>query len=265
MTAVVDPVERVADLIREVGRTAQEARRYRALVTSVADPAFERALAIGTVVRQSLRDPERQRAEAAAAALELQTVLDGCQAAIADLQRSAVYAEALAALGTGASERLAQLAPAIFHDVEPFPNATLLYWPVPIAGRRPGAHFLPPVDCAAQIAKIATEGLLAASPPPELGADDRIPAIVLADEHEVGESPLALMVDARAFPAPLCRLASSNVALFYAARVRLPIRVRTAAAVDDEWWSIRPDAYRKYIDDLAAALATAGITVRGDD
>lgn len=258
---MIDPVERVADLIREVGRAAQQARRYRVLAASVAEPAFERALEIGTFIRQSLRDPGRQREQAVAAAAELEATLESCRAAIADVQKSAVYEEALAAIGTGALDRLALLAPAVFDQVEPFPDATRLYWPVPIAGPRPGPHFVPPADCAARIVKIMTEGLGAASPPPELGADERIPAVVLADEHEVGESPLALVLDARAFPAPLCRLASSNVALFYAPRVQLPFRVRAAGVVSDEWWAIRPDAYRTYVDALGATLTASGITV----
>ena len=173
-----DPVPRVADLIREVGLAAEDARRYRALADTVAEPAFERALAIGTIIRQALREPERQRAAAADAIAELQGILDGCARAMADLRASATYRDALAAVAAGTVDRLATLAAAIFSDVEPFPNATVLYWPVPIAGPRGVAHFVPPRQCAARILQRADEGLLAASPPPERGADDRIPAVV---------------------------------------------------------------------------------------
>jgi hypothetical protein len=263
-SSATDPVERVAELIRQVGRAAQQARRYRALVATVAEPAFDRALAIGTTIRQSLRDPERQQREAAHAAEELEAVRQRCERAIDDVHDSTVYQAALTAVTAGAVNDVTRLAPAIFDQVEPFPDAALLYSPLPIAGGPPGAHFIPPSECAARILAIASEGLIAASPPPELGADERIPAIVLADEHDVAESPLTLVLDAHALPVPVCRLAGSNVALFYAARLHVPFRVRTAAAVSDEWWAIRPDAYREYVDELGAALIASGITVESD-
>jgi hypothetical protein len=256
---VSDPVERAAQLIREVGLAAQRARRYRGLAASVAEPAFERALAIGTAIRQALRDPVRQRAEAEHAAVELATTLERCTRAVAELQTEQPYREALDAVAAGALDRLARIAPAIFTDVEPFPDSRLVFWPVPIAGRTQTAHFLPPSECAERIRRLALEGFEAATPPPDLGADERIPAIVLADEPDVTESPLAVVVEAAAFPAPLCRLAGGSAALFYARRVRLPFRVRAAATLTDEWWAIRPDAYRTYVDELRASLAAIGI------
>ena len=255
----MDPLARVADLIRDVGLAAERARRYRTLAASVAEPAFERALVIGTAIRRSLRDPERQRADAADAARELEALLAGCTRALTELQASDRYREAVAAVAAGATDRLARLAPALFSDVEPFSGARLVYWPVPIGGTRPAAHFLPAAECAARIARWASDGLVAATPPPEVGADERIPAVVLAAEHDVAESPIALVVAADVFPAPLCRLAGGTTVLFYAARVRVPFRVRAAAVVSDEWWAVRPDAYRTYVDELRSALAPSGI------
>jgi hypothetical protein len=259
--APADPLARVADLIRDVGLAAERARRYRALATSVAEPAFERALAIGASIRRSLRDPERQRADAGDAARELETLLDRCTRAVVDVQASAVYHDAVAAVAAGATGHVATLAPLLFSDVEPFPDARVLYWPVPIAGPRSAGHFLPPEECAARIAEHAADGLVATLPPPELGADEHIPAIVLSAEHDVAESPIALAIEASALGAPLCRLGGGTTAFFYAPRVRVSFRVRTAAIVSDEWWAVRPDAYRAYVEALRDALAPTGIGI----
>jgi hypothetical protein len=263
--ATANPIERAADLIRDVGVAAQQARRYRAVAATVAEPAFERTLAIGTAIRQALRDPERQRVVALDAVGELETLCEACRRAIADVERSAVYRDAVAAVAAGDVERVARLAPTVFTEVEPYPEAIRLYWPVSIAGARRVSHFLPPGDCAARIGLYANDGLPAASPPPEAGADERIPAVVMGAEPDTSESPLALVVEATLLPAPLCRLAGSTTALYYAARVRVPFRVRAAAAVSDEWWTVRPDAYRAYVDELAAALAAHGLTIESED
>ena len=265
MKGPADPLARLADAIREVGLAAERARRYRALATSVAEPAFERALAIGTAIRRSLRDPERQRADAAEATRELATLLDGCTRAVADVQASAAYRDAVDALAAGATDRVASLAPLLFSGVEPWPDARRVYWPVPIASPRSGSHFLPPAECAARIAACAADGVDAATPPPELGADEHIPAIVLGTEHDVAESPLVLVIEATALPAPLCRLAGGTTAFFYAPGVRVPFRVCTAAIVSDEWWAVRPDAYRAYVDELRSALAPRGIAVETEE
>jgi len=259
--APADPLGRVADLIRDVALAAERARRYRSLAASVAEPTFERTLAIGTAIRRSLRDPERQRADAADAARELEALLAGCTRALADFEASALYREGVAAAAAGATERLARLAPTLFSDVEPFPDARVVYWPVPIGGTGSASHFLPAAECAAHIAGYASAGLVAAVPPPELGADERIPAVVLAAEADAGESPITLAVAADAFPAPLCRVAGRATILCYAARVRVPFRVRAAAAVSDEWWSIRPDAYRTYVEEVRSVLAASGIAL----
>jgi hypothetical protein len=53
----------------------------------------------------------------------------------------------------------------------------------------------------------------------------------------------------------------TGVVLFYAERLRAKFTIACVADVDDEWWRIRPDAYRSYVDDLEAALAVEGLTV----
>ena len=254
-----DPAEEAARLIREVGRSAQEARRYRRLATRIADPTFDRALALGSVVRAELRAGDGNTPGFAAVMAELRTLLEGCEHAIAEVRCDEVYREAAAGFTAGAVERVAALAPAIFTDVAAGCTAATLFWPFPIAGRRSDSHFLAPAECAERIHAAAAAGIEAQDPPPGLGADDAIGAVVLAAEPDVVESPITVVIDRAALSTSLCHLEGTASALYYAPRLRAPFVIRCAALVHDEWWAVRPDAYRDYVNDLRNALGAYGI------
>lgn len=252
--AARDLAEEAAVLIEKVGRSATEARRYRQLATTLAEPTFERALALGGIVRSVLRTDGAHAPALATAVTELETLLRHCEDAIAELRHATAYREAAAGFAAGAVDRVAALAPAIFTDVVAGSPDTVLYWPVPIAGRRAADHFVSPEACAETIHVIATHGLAAEDPPPALGADGAIRAVVLAPDADVTESPIVLAFAASTVPGPLCHLEAGGSTLYYAPRLAAPFAVRAAALVQDEWWAVRPDAYDRYLESLDGAL-----------
>ena len=147
-----DPLSEIAALIRDVGLSAERARRYRDLVVTVAEPTFERALVIGSDVRHVIRGGGAQANSAFAAALtELRGLLAHGEAAIARLRASAPYQEAVARFAAGPTGRLGSLPCSIFTDVSPCTPTGILYWELPIRSGRSGVHFLSPADCAARI------------------------------------------------------------------------------------------------------------------
>jgi len=245
-----------------VGRSAQLARRYRDLVVRVAEPVFDRALMIGSDVRHVARGGGAQADTAIAAAImELRGLLARCEAAITSVRASIPYREAITSFTAGETERIASLACSIFTDVSPFTPTGVLYRTVPISSGRSGVHFLPPADCAARIQLIASEGLTATVSPAALGGDETITPVLLSDEHDGSESPIALAFEPHALPAPVCRLEASNVILFYADRLRAAFTIRSAARVNDEWWSVRPHSYREYLEELREILAAQSLMV----
>ncbi len=253
-TEAPDAAERATVLLRDVASSAEDARRYRALATRIAEPALDRALAIGSVIRRELRTGPSPRPAVAAALSELQELLDACRSAIAEVRSSRDYVEAASGFARGDTERVASLAPAIFAGVVPAEGCATVFWPVPIAARIPGSHFVPAEKCAAHILALSNEGIPAALPPPDLGADDLIGAVPLSEEHDGADSPIALAFNADELPAPVCRLQDTPTLLFYAPRLRCEFAIHAAGTVSDEWWAVRPDAYRRYLDELRHAL-----------
>jgi hypothetical protein len=255
-----DPLATVAALIRDVGQCAQCARRYGELAASVADPIFDRALALGSDVRRAARGAGDATA-VDAAITELQSLLAECEASIARVRNGATYQEAATAFAAGAAARVAALAPAIFTDVTPYAPTGSLFWSVPIGSRRSETHFVPPEELAVRLRAIATEGLRAEGPPPELGGDEVIRPIVLATQPDDAESPITLAYDARAVAIPVCALAGTDLVLLYAERLVAPFAVTCSPSVDDEWWTVRPDAYRDYLEALRTTLSPGGLSV----
>lgn len=254
-----DPVAEAADLIRAVGTCAQHARRYRALAAPIAEPIFDRALELGSDVRRGARGPEPGPPLAAAIA-ELRALLARGEAAIAGVRAGAEYRSAAAAFAAGDVAAVARVAPDVFAGVMPRPPGGTLYWPVPLGRRGGGEHFITPGACADRVHRIATDGLSSPEEAPDLGGDDTIRPVMLGEEHDASDSPIALAFDAARLP-PLCRLDDGGLALLYAPHVRAPLAVHAVADVGDEWWRIRPDAYRQYLDELGRELGARGLAL----
>jgi hypothetical protein len=255
-----DPLADAAALIRDVGQSAQRARRYRALAVALAEPIFDRALAIGSEIRRAARGSDPRPAEAIAEAIaELRDLLARCNESIAGVQASPTYREAVESFALGSAARVAALATSLFTDVSSCAPTGLLYWAVPISSGQTGSHFLPAGELAGRLKAIAAGGIIAPRQAPELGGDENITPVLLTEEHDGSESPIALAYDPHALTGPVSHLDGSNIALFYAARLTGAFTVHCLATVTDEWWNVRPDAYREYLQDLQTALRTAGL------
>lgn len=256
-TSADDRIQRITAAIRDVGARARYARRYRDLATSVADPVFDRVLEIGSLVRRAARgaNPESAIAEALR---ELHTLEARCTAGIEQVRSTEAYRDAAASFRDGAVERVAARAPDLFTDVRPYAPDHAVYWPLSLGAGRTGPHFIPAEELAARVARIATEGIPAPETPPDLGGDDAITPVVLSDDLDQFESPIALAFDPKALPGPLCRLEADGTVLLYAKRLSGTPRVECLAGVEDEWWRIRPDFYRDYVDGLQRALQAVG-------
>jgi hypothetical protein len=256
-----DALAEAAALIRDVGLSAERARRYRALATTVAAPMLDRSIEIGSAVRRAGRDLGHGHDSIAAALTELRQLLAGSEAAIAAVRAEPRYRDAAAAFARGDVGRVSRLAAEIFTDVEPGDAFGRVAWEVPVGGERRGEHFASPATCVARIAAVRRDGLRAASAPAGLGGDEIIAPIALTTDLDAGDGPLLVVYDVGSLPAPPCRLAGSTVALVYAARLNAPFGVRIAATVTDEWWTIRPDAYEEWRMTLAPLLAAEGLTL----
>jgi len=256
-----DVLTEAAALIRDAGLSAECARRYRALATTIAEPTFDRVLELGSTIRRAGRDAPGSERELLAAVEELRQLLARSEAGIADVRTSAGYREAVAAFAAGDAARTVPLAIAVFTDVVPGDSAGVATWDVPLGTGPGGEHFVTPEECAARIVGIAGGGLPASSPPPHLGADDTITPVTLGVGLANADGPVTLAFEVEQLPGPICRLEHSTLALFYADRLHAPFAVRCAAGVTDEWWNIRPDAYAKWIEALGPLLQSQGLTM----
>jgi hypothetical protein len=252
-----DAHEQAAALLTEIGRCYATARRYHAIAADCETRIFERALAIGGELR--LRTTEVRPELAADAVHELTALRAACEAAVRGVRESAAYRAAEAAWDHERFAEVAALAPAIFDGIEVDEESRTLYLPVAVTGRRGGEHFLAAAVVADRIAALQREGIPRADPPPALGADERLGAVVLDADLETSESPVVLAVEAAALPLPRFRLEPAGETLVYAPRLLVPVRVRLAPSVTDEWWAVRPDAYAEFAATLTAELRARGI------
>ncbi len=254
-----DLLEEGARLIADVGACYSRARRYRAIAADCEERFLGRGLAIGGAMREWARATRPDRAACAAAVAELRQLIADCDAAIAVVHASVAYREAVAAWDGERWSAVAALAPAIFDGIEPIASVRPLHFPVSVVAPRGGTHFLAPPTVADRISGLLRDGLPAADPVPELGADDTLRAVVLDDDADAIEAPLTLVVAAEDVPWPLFRLAPVGEIFVYVARLQVPARVRCAAHAADEWWAVRSDAYEAYVSELARELAARGV------
>lgn len=253
-----------ASLIADAGCAAEDAHRYRALAAEIAEPAFERALAIGSEVRAAAR----RGTPALLTPLlgELRDLTERCRSAIAAVRSSDAYREAARAYAAGDPHLVAELASAIFADVARDATPGAVFWSVPIVGRRADEHFLPAIACADRIAHLRDGGVPATTAALVRGGDDTLRPVVLETAHDESESPVALTFAPGALTAPVCRAVGNDVVLYYAEGLTAPFTVTIARSSDDEWWRVRPAAYHTYVAELRSALTARSIAnvVRGD-
>lgn len=256
----VDALEDAARLVTAVGECYARARRYRALAGDSETRFLDRALTLGGELRALARTAVLNVEAAVAIAAELRRIVAECAAGVAAVHASAPYRAAVRAWDAGELAAVAARAPDLFDGVVPDAAERALYFPVAVtSSRRGGEHFLTAGTLADRIVALLRDGIPAADPPPERGADDHIGAVVLDDDAEAAPGPITLAFLPGTIALPRLRLEPAGEVLVYAPRLVAPGRVRCAAHVTDEWWAVRPEAYPRYVEALTCELALRGI------
>ncbi len=259
MTTIDELEQRATERLTEVARGYARARRYRAIAADC-ETVLGRALTIGGVLREHAHDA---RIGIVDAVHELDVLLRELDAALRAVRAGVPYRAALAAWNEGRLRDVAAAAPAIFDGVSPDATARRLYLPIDVTAARGGEHFRPAAAVAEHVGELLRAGIPRADPPPGLGADEHLGAVVFDTNPETTDSPVTLVVPTAALTVPYVRLEPAGDILVYAPRLAIAARVRLAPNVSDEWWAVRPDAYIRYGAELTAELAARGIDITG--
>lgn len=251
--------EDAARLISEVGACYVRGRRYRAIAAEC-ERWLTVALTMGARLRAQARsspgdvpaDPDVIRG--------LRDLIDEFQAAVNRVHENDVYRRAVCAWQAESYGEVAALAPTIFDGVVPLTSPRTLYVPVEVGSRHGGEHFASPIVVAERAMELLRNGIPAARPVPDQGADDHIGAVVFDDDADAGGSPVTIVVAASDLGLPAFHLEPGGASLVYAPRVEFPASVRCASEVTDEWWAIRPDAYANFTTELSRMLRARGVT-----
>lgn len=255
-----DVADEAATLIGDVGRSAERARRYRALAATIAEPTFDRVIMIGSEVRRAARTGGG--GAIVTAVDELRALLRRCEEGIAEVQASTAYRSLAEAYAANDAEKATELAVAVFAGIVSETPSTPVHWPVPISSRRAGEHFVTPEQCATLIVEIGRAGITAPKEAPALGGDETIRPVRLTGPADASDGPITLAFDPSALKVPVGRLTEADDLLWYSAHLAAPFTVEATASVSDEWWEIRPSAYAQYLEDLRRALAERGLILR---
>jgi len=248
-----------AHLIAEVGHAYLRARRYRAIVEQC-EEWLGRAMDVGARLRAQGRTPSGGPAPDRAALEELRGLVSGFAAAVGRVRGSDAYQRAAAAWDARRFDAVAALAPAVFADVTLHPTRGVLHVSVDVAGGRGSAeHFASPAAVAERVVALVRGGIPAADPPPEIGADEILRAVLLEEDAEACGSPVTIAVAAADVLLPTFRADASGLVLVYAERLSAAATVRLASETADEWWAIRPDAYATFSRELSGALRALGV------
>ncbi len=261
----LDALETAARLIAEVGDAYTRGRRYRAIADVCETQFLGRALALGGELRALARRGTPDPDAAARIVAELATIVTDCDAAIATVHASDGYRAAVDAWDAGDLDAVAGHARELFDGVVEDRTERPLFFPVTVTSLRSGGaareHFLPVSTIAERIALLRREGVVAADPPPERGADDRLRAVLLDDDPDAAASPITLVWRPGVIALPRARLEPAGEVLVHAPRLAAGATgIRYARDVSDEWWAVRPDAYARYVEELTRELARRGIT-----
>jgi hypothetical protein len=262
---IADCLDQVSELIAEVGACYEAARRYRRLAGVCEERYLAPALDIASVLRRIVRSETPDRGLFERQIARLREVRAECGAAIEEVRATDLYRRARAAWHEGRGDELLRTLPGIFACIAPERPTAPVYHPVSLRGPRTegGEHFIPATACADRLALLAREGIPAESVENGLGTDGEIHAVRLGDDPASFESPITLRIEPMALrDAAVCRVALTGDFLVYVPRLRTRFEVHCEPTVSDEWWSIRPDAYRSYLQELRDALAARNICCR---
>lgn len=262
---IAEHLDRVSQLIREVGAAYEMARRYRGLDSVCEERYLAPALEVASTLRRIARADTFDRELFERQVARLRQLHADCVAAIEGVRASDRYRHARAAWREGRVGALLQALPDIFAWIVPEQPTAPLYHPMSLRGSRADGeeHFLPASACADQVAALARDGIPADSAEHGLGTDGELRAVRLADAPRAFDTPIALRIEPAALDATaVCRLSPTGDFLVYVPCLRTRFEVLCAQTATDEWWAVRPDAYAGYLRELQEALAASGIPYR---
>jgi hypothetical protein len=242
--------------IADSGALLVRLQKYRQARDPESAALVRDALALGDEARRLHRRGALDEAAARRLLAHARGLVAHLGARLAAIRDATAYRAAVAALATGDQATLARRLPEIFVGVEATAEPPDLFVPVPWRHRgRPR----PPAEVAAEVARLAEDGLPAEGDDLAPGTDPALPAVVLHDTPPADE-PVLFRLAPAALPLPVYRLAETGEYLVYAPSLRAPLVVRIAARPPDQQERLEFD-FAAYRDELAAALTAAGVRV----
>jgi hypothetical protein len=245
-----DLVNALEHAIAELGTLLVELDKFRA--DDEAQALRSACFAIGDRARRAHRHGALEAALAHELSTDAATARGALEAKLGAIRSSALYREAVAALGRDDLDRLRHLLPALFAGASVrAPSPELVH---PVAWQRRGRP-RPAAEIAAELADWYADGIPGDGDPAAPGVDPALPGVSLHPAAPDG-APLHLAIAPGAAAWVLSLDATGDV-VAPGARRRLPFTV-VLADPDDELdaWTLDPAAYRA---DLAAALAARGL------
>ena len=180
------------------------------------------------------------------------------------VQASAPYQEAVASFAAGATERVAALAAGDLHRCD-FPcrrRASSIGRYRSAAGRS-GVHFLPPAEIAPPaFSRSPPKASWQPPSPPELGGDETIAPVLLIGRARWTRRARSRSPSNRTPCRPPSAVSTGATSSSSTPSDFVPTSPSAARrTVNDEWWNVRPDAYREYLEELREALSARALRV----
>jgi hypothetical protein len=246
--------------LTELGALYAAAKTFTTLQPRAEAELLPRLITLGSSLRSRLRNAQLTQEEIDAVAHDIIALRSTWRVELEQLQASATYQQARAALAQDRQIELARLIPQVFAEVELVRQPPSLFFPVsPSAGRRrPGSSpFLGPVECADRIVQILAEGLT-----PEEGSEEwwerELPHLSCAGSMEALDTPIALRLAAADVRVAVFAASGAPSFRIFTLRLRAPLSVVLAAEATDEWWEAYDDSYRSFRTALQQELTARG-------
>jgi hypothetical protein len=247
--------------IADTGALLVRLQKYARAARPGASALAREAMALGDAARRLHRRARLDDDAASALLHDARALAARLRTGLADVRTTPEYRAAVVAHAAGDQRTLARVAPAVFAGLE-IADAPVLF--APVAWVRRG-RVRPVADVVADVVRARNDGLAGEGDDLTPGADEALPAVVLAAEPPPDE-PVLLRVDAASLPT-VFRLADTGEHLVYAGRLVLrDLHVALATTLGDDEQrrvEIGPAEWTRWHAALAAALAAANVAVDG--
>jgi hypothetical protein len=247
--------------LAELGALYVVAKDFRPLRARAESALLPASAALGSRLRRLVRQKALDEAAVDAAARDIATLRQEWRQALEGLRASDLYQSCLTAYGMQDHRQLAAWIPQLVANCDHAPTPPPLSYALsPSSGRRrPGSSpFLTPAACAAHIAGLRDDGIVADHNGTDWWETELIP-LTLARDEAAFDSPLALRFAPATIGVPVFQMTGTEIFRIYAPCLRAPFEVVLQDEVDDEWWQAFAGSYASWRDALVAALETRHI------